>query len=60
MTKERASMYCTAIATLPCYYFQEGERVSVKYEFTAENGVHWFLCNGHVIYPEHHLSRFLF
>lgn len=58
MTKERAAMYCTAIATFPCYYFNEGDYVSVKYEFTASNGVHWFLCNDKVMYPDHHLTRF--
>ena len=60
MTKERASMYCTAIATISCYHFEAGKRVYIKYDFTDENGVHWFLCNDKVIYPDHHLARFLF
>lgn len=58
MTKERAVMYCTAIANIACYHFQAGDYVSVKYDFTDDNGVHWFLCNDKVMYPDHHLTRF--
>ena len=59
MTKEKAKLYTTARATISCYHFKKDSWVSVKYEFTAENGIHWFLCNNVVMYPDKHLTRFV-
>ena len=59
MTETKAKMYNTAVALISCAYFGAGMYVTIKYEFTAANGVKWFLCNDKVMYPEHHLTRFL-
>lgn len=56
--RKKQELYKTAKATISCFHFKEGDFVSVKYEFTDSNGVSWFLCNGVVMYPEHHLTRF--
>jgi len=58
--------YKTAFAKISCAEFRAGDCVSVKYTYTASNGVKWFEITKSqhgplrcvVMYPEHHLERF--
>lgn len=59
MSIVKAKLYKTAIALISCSHFREGDFVSVKYDSTDESGTHYFLVNGKVIYPEHHLTSFV-
>ena len=54
----KKELYTTAKALIACQWFEAGEVVKVEYQHTAANGVDWYLCNGVVVYPHHHLSRF--
>ena len=54
--KER---YKTAQLLVSSNGFNAGEFVTVKYYWTDENGVDWYLIgmHGNTVYPEHHLTR---
>ena len=54
--KER---YKTAQLLVSSNDFKAGEFVEVKYYWTDENGVDWYLIgmHGNTVYPEHHLTR---
>lgn len=66
-TPEKAKLYKTAIATIGCAHFPKGAIVSVKYDWTATNGVNWYVIRKtekgdlpyDVAYPEHHLTGFV-
>lgn len=58
--KRKEELYRTAQALVSCAHFEKGDFVSVKYYFTDEKGVNWYICNGKVAYPQNHLTRFCF
>jgi hypothetical protein len=57
--KER---YKTAQTTVACADFGKGEFVTVKYYWTDEKGMDWYLIglHGNTAYPANHLTRFTF
>ena len=59
---KKQELYRTARVKVSCHEFSVGEFVSVKYEYTDNNGVNWYLLgmHGNTVYPEHHLDRLTF
>lgn len=58
MRNNNVTLYTHAQAIVSCFYFKAGDTVRIKYDYTASNGVSWFLCNDTVMYPGHHLTHF--
>ena len=60
--KTKQELYKTAQTLTACADFREGEFVSVKFYFTDEKGIDWYLIGSHgrIAYPAHHLTRFTF
>jgi hypothetical protein len=56
---KKQELYTTAKALISCANFKQGDFVSVKYYFTDEQGVDWYMCNAAVAYPENHLINFV-
>jgi hypothetical protein len=54
--------YKTAQTTVACADFGKGEFVTVKYYWTDEKGMDWYLIglHGNTAYPANHLTRFTF
>ena len=54
--------YKTAQVLISCAEFKKDEFVNVKYDFTDENNMDWYLLgpNQNVAYPANHLTRFTF
>ena len=57
--------YKTAQAIINCQDFKAGDFVHVKYYFTDEKNIDWYLAGSNAAnlfsaYPAHHLTRFTF
>ena len=54
--------YKTAQVLIGSGGFANGEFVTVKYYWTDEKGIDWYLIglHGNVVLPSHHLTRFTF
>jgi hypothetical protein len=60
--KTKKELYKTAQTLIACAEFGKGEFVSVKFYWTDEKGIDWYLigCHGNTVYPSNHLTRFTF
>jgi hypothetical protein len=56
----KQQMYSTAIATIGCAHFADGDVVSVRWVWQNEIGTDWYLVEPWgVMYPAHHLTSFV-
>lgn len=62
VVKPKQALYKTAQAVIGCAHFKAGDfvRVELMYPEAASRTPRWYMCNGVVAYPEHHLCRFTF
>lgn len=60
--KKKQEFYKTAQLLASSHGFNKGEFVTVKYYWTDEKGMDWYLIglHGNTAYPANHLTRFTF